>query len=170
VSRSSCAGPAPMHPAGLTACSAHYGRGRCNAKSLRCRLSCCTSRESAWLLMSRAEARGLSGILMASTPTDFRKRAPSNFLTDIGPFGGDNLQPWSRISPAAIFSPIWDRFSARIAGGSRERSVGLHLCRIGFCPRLAYAQSGLHDTYVVRRGPAASSHQAHNRQPTNLRA
>ena len=45
------------------------------------------SSDSAWLLM-RADARGLSGMLTASTPTDFTNRAPSISLRMSIPFGG----------------------------------------------------------------------------------
>ena len=48
------------------------------------------SRHSAWLLM-RAEARGLSGMLTASTPTDFRKRAPSISLAGVDALGRNDL-------------------------------------------------------------------------------
>ena len=39
----------------------------------------------------RAEARGLSGMLMASTPTDFQKARAFDFLADVRALGRNNL-------------------------------------------------------------------------------
>src|SRR6185369_4626702 len=85
--------------------------------------SCCTSRDRAWLLM-RAEARGLSGILIASTPTDFRKRAPSTSLRTSIPLGG-TISTMVRNSPAAILAPSLDRFSSGTAGVALTTSLGV---------------------------------------------
>ena len=76
--------------------------------------SCCTSSESAWLLM-RAEARGLSGILIPSTPTDFRKRAPSTSLRISVPLGG-TISTMVTNSPLANLAPIRERSSSGMVG------------------------------------------------------
>ena len=70
---------------------------------------------NAWLLM-RADARGLSGMLMASTPTDFTKRAPSSSLRMSVPLGGT-------ISTMVTNSPRGD-FTAKagtLIEGTRRR-------------------------------------------------
>src|SRR6267143_6805539 len=63
----------------------------------------------------RAEARGLSGMLMPSTPTDLRKRAPSSSLRMSVPLGG-TISTMVRNSPAASFAPSLERFSNGKAG------------------------------------------------------
>src|SRR5947208_4773811 len=63
----------------------------------------------------RAEARGLSGILMPSTPTDLRKRAPSISFRMSVPLGG-TISTIVRNSPAASFAPSLERFSNDRAG------------------------------------------------------
>ena len=72
------------------------------------------SNESAWLLM-RADARGLSGILTASTPTDFKNRAPSTSLRMSVPLGG-TISTMVTNSLRASFEPKADRFSIGTAG------------------------------------------------------
>src|SRR5438105_4858184 len=72
--------------------------------------------DRAWLLM-RAEARGLSGILTASTPTDFKKRAPSiSFETSV-PFGGTTSTMVTN-SPRAIFAPRDERLARDVTSSS----------------------------------------------------
>src|SRR5579862_5403781 len=69
--------------------------------------SCFTSRHSAWLLM-RAEARGESGILTASTPTDFRNFAPSSSRLASMPRGG-TISTMVTNLPLAILRPSLER-------------------------------------------------------------
>ena len=77
-------------------------------------IDCFTSRHSAWLLM-RAEARGLSGMLTASTPTDFRNFAPSSSRLASMPRGG-TISTMVTNSPAAILRPNSERSAS--GGGS----------------------------------------------------
>ena len=63
----------------------------------------------------RAEARGLSGMLTASTPTDFRNRDPSNSLRISVPLGGTTSTIVTN-SPRANFAPRRDRSSKDCAG------------------------------------------------------
>ena len=124
--------------------------------------SCCTSRDSAWLLM-RAEARGLSGILIASTPTDFRNRAPSISLRMSVPLGG-TISTMVRNSPAAILAPSSGTLRQRQTAGAALSAASLGVFDgADFGPRLADPQGRLHDADVVGRGAAASADQAHSR-------
>ena len=79
----------------------------------------------------RAEARGLSGMLMASTPTDFRKRAPSSSLRMSVPlrrndldhgdeFAGGDFRP-SRGALLAWGRPAQPRATALTACGLHAR-------------------------------------------------
>src|SRR5271166_6873397 len=72
------------------------------------------SSDNAWLLM-RADARGLSGILTASTPTDLRNRAPSTSLRMSIPFGG-TISTMVTNSPRASLAPTKERLSRAEAG------------------------------------------------------
>src|SRR3954454_14916077 len=56
----------------------------------------------------RADARGLSGTLIASIPTDFRYRAPSISFAASFPLGG-TISTRVTNSPAAIFFPSEER-------------------------------------------------------------
>src|SRR6266849_6209146 len=70
--------------------------------------ACCwTSVHSARLLM-RAEARGLSGILMASMPAALRNLAPSTSLLKSMPLGG-TISTRVTNSPVASLRPRFDR-------------------------------------------------------------
>src|SRR5579863_7908845 len=110
------------------------------------------SKESAWLLM-RAEARGLSGMLIAPTPTDFRKRAPSTSLRMSVPLGG-TISTIVTNSPPASFAPSRERVSIGTAGAAAG-PAGL-----AAGARFSHAQRGLHYTNVIRSRPAAASYQA----------
>jgi hypothetical protein len=68
-------------------------------------------------LLILAEARGLSGILIASTPTDFKNRALSTSLRMSVPFGG-TISTMVTNSRAASFAPSRDRFSTGSAGAA----------------------------------------------------
>src|ERR1700691_6741876 len=63
----------------------------------------------------RADALGLSGMLTASTPTDFRNREPSNSLRISVPLGGTTSTMVTN-SPCAHFAPRGDRSSRDCAG------------------------------------------------------
>src|SRR5262245_35498772 len=81
----------------------------------------CTSNESAWLLI-RADARGLSGMLIASTPTDFKNLAPSSSLRISVPRGG-TISTMVTNAPEAILDPSEDR-SAKGRAGKAAGRVG----------------------------------------------
>src|SRR4051812_26894792 len=60
------------------------------------------------MLLIRADARGLSGMLMASTPTDFRKVAPATSFAGLIPFGG-TISTMVTNSSCASLNPMRER-------------------------------------------------------------
>src|SRR5580698_2551038 len=93
----------------------------------------------------RAEARGLSGMLTASTPTDFRKREPSNSLPMSVPLGGTTSTIVTN-SPRASFDPRSDRSAKGCVGRGR------------LPPGLSNSQGGFHHANVVGSSSTASAY------------
>src|SRR5438270_8424651 len=93
----------------------------------------------------RADARGLSGTLIASIPTDFRYRAPSISFPASFPSGG-TISTKVTNSPAAIFLPTLERCPK----GSAERgfSAGAAaLARAG----VVFASPARREDFIARR-------------------
>ena len=84
----------------------------------------------------RAEARGLSGMLIASTPTDFRNRAPSISLRISVPLGGTISTMVTKFA-AAIFAPSFERLRQGHDWSRSRRGLGLRT-------RTGVIWSGLH--------------------------
>jgi len=80
------------------------------------------------LVLMRAEARGLSGMLMASTPTDFRYLPPSISLRLSMPFGG-TISTMVMNSPRTSFAPRFDRSSRGLLAPPLPQHAAWQLAR-----------------------------------------